>query len=317
MPARKPPSVGPDTEFEVVEIPRPLPLGTKVSRRAKAVIAAGIASPILAILAIIIAATSASSPTATHSTPDYAGVGETVVAEWLGGDPITVPHSSGLGPFLGRELASFSSSSGPVAIPTRSIAFVGARHEQVNGLHYVTDTYLVVSPDLGTVDVAVTMETTPRGAVVVASPAVTPYTSTAAAHHLAYPSDSPTQAMVTQIDAWASAYASNDESALYNLAGATTQVHYRGLSGVALISTPTVNSCEIPVKITASSTAICQVSLELGVRSNHKLAWTASYDLLLGRLTAALPTVVAWGPPGSGSSLSPGENALPGLAAAG
>jgi hypothetical protein len=136
---------------------------------------------------------------------------------------------------------------------------------------------------------------------------------------------------VTQaIQGWAQAYTSGSSSELHLAVGDPSGADtYRPLSGVASVSTSIPWAA--PIGPARSGEMIAQVDLAItwdhsgsrsagvsgtsgvsGVSGNSGTPTPSALDVLVERANSAAPVVVAWGPPGSGPTLTPYSNAVHG-----
>jgi len=133
-----------------------------------------------------------------------------------------------------------------------------------------------------------------------------------------------TSAVQSAIDGWTAAFTSGSGSQLRLAVGDTrSSVHYVAMSGIAS-ATDTVVAAATRVAPNLAPTAtstnpsaeIVEVTLNLLWRGEKVPSFGSStgpqttMDLLLERANTAAPVVVAWGPPGSGPSLVPYQNAV-------
>jgi len=122
------------------------------------------------------------------------------------------------------------------------------------------------------------------------------------------------------ITGWADAYTSGSPSSLHLAVGDPNPAdHYQPLSGVSSVTaTPTWGA---RIGSPSADEMIVQVDLDIvwdgqqnvsglsGVSGTSGNAPTTTLDLLVERADSAAPVVVAWGPPGSGPTLTPYSNA--------
>jgi hypothetical protein len=119
--------------------------------------------------------------------------------------------------------------------------------------------------------------------------------------------DPPNGALAQSIQGWANAFTSGSPASLALAVGdPNSSDHYVPLSGVSQ-----VQSTVLYYAPTSTTTAIAEVNLAIAW-SGHPLPKAANYafDILIERPLSAAPVVVAWGPPGSGPSLVPYQNAV-------
>lgn len=120
---------------------------------------------------------------------------------------------------------------------------------------------------------------------------------------------------VTQaVNGWAQAYGSGDAQNLTLAVGDTNSNDYfTPLFGVSNISASVTSYAELP-----NNAAVTEVSLTVTwsgqppPSSSSQSTPPITMDLLIERATSAAPVVVAWGPPGTGPTLRPYQNAFHG-----
>jgi len=110
------------------------------------------------------------------------------------------------------------------------------------------------------------------------------------------------------LNGWAHAYATGSPSQLALTVGDPNALdHYTPLSGVSQVQSVTVDFSYSNPK---ANTGQSLLEVTLTVSMNHvSQPVQLTYDLLVERTNSAAPTIVAWGPPGSGPSLTPYQNA--------
>jgi len=246
--------------------------------------------------------------------PDYHSVAEQVLWAWLEGKPSPFPVAQGLQRSLGRTPAT--NATAPASMQPELVAFDSALHgslsnpAQATNQSWVTDTYYVTTKT-GVFLASVTLVLTPSGPVVAADPSLAPVP--VANGHNVPPLDythlltnaNPPNGVTTQVDSWANAYASNDQEALFALTGDTRAVTFGGLGGWSVVGTPNIVGY-----YPSHNTALVRVEVQMSENSSPQVQITADYDLLLGNISNALPNVWAWGPAGSGLSLTQYQNAV-------
>ena len=124
---------------------------------------------------------------------------------------------------------------------------------------------------------------------------------------------------------WLAAYTSGSDAALHLAVGDPNPAHtYVALSGVRQASYTVLAAA--PVGKPADGDLAVEISLSLVWDHEHVAspelagmngtsgspARQTTMDLLVAHASSAAPVVVAWGPPGSGPSLRPYENAIGG-----
>lgn len=254
---------------------------------------------------------------------DYRGFGQIVASDYLAGRRTALPAASGVGSSLGRNPVSVGSIVSAVntsalskltkaqPITVHALAWAGAQHVTINGQGQVIDRYYA-DTNLGTFVVSVPLSITPKGHPFLGGlPSISamPNAGRGASSAINYNNDFRQQFSLTgpenqQVAAWAQAFASDNSQQLYALTGDTAPATFVGIRGWKLLGHAVTSAAP------GKTTVIAQVALVLQSRSNPSVIVTSSYDLLLGDLNHAVPSVVAWGPPGSGPTLRPLQNAL-------
>ena len=291
-----------------------------------------IAVMVLCAVAGIAGLASKTKPTPAATGPQYVGFATLVVDNYVAGHVLDVPMATGLSATIGRlsavgagavpqQLSLTPGSAQPATatvqpLPVSNVAFYsGTDRHAGKGLTVETDTFLLEYSDgsLGALDVVI--DGTSGGPQLAALPALVPAPATPSAEpqagapvavsSLYAPLSGNLQYRVTQ---WAQAYASNNQTQLYQVTGDTSSRSYEGLGGVKLVGQPTVTaSTQDGPKQPAE--LVVTVELTLQSMAQSSVIEQASYDLLITGIGDKYPDVVAWGPAGSGSSLTPYENA--------
>lgn len=289
-----------------------------LSPRAWGVLGVLIGTFLLSVAAIGIAVGGRKTASATSPAPTYRAEATLVLKSWLAGQASPVPVASGIASNLGRAIsasAQQSTTPPPVsAIPTTSVVYLNSTPHALGKRSWVVDTF-DVSTGTSVWVASVTLLITPGGPVVGTMPSLTPYVhATTNTSELTYANTyqkaqvSLTQGETSQINAWASAFVSNDRAQLYTLSGDTADAHFDGLTGFSEEGTPNVLSATA-----GGSNILVDLTLSVSPTSDPTQSLTLGYDVLLANITNPLPNVVAWGPAGTGFSLYPYENARSGV----
>lgn len=105
---------------------------------------------------------------------------------------------------------------------------------------------------------------------------------------------------------WANAYASDDPQALVQITGNTsTAAHYRGLGGFTVTAVTTHRNYR------TSDGMVVRARVLFSSASAEKLVVQSEFDLLVLNPDAPYPNVAAWGPAGSGPTLTATYNIEP------
>lgn len=289
-------------------VPRVTIPATQARRRARVVLAGVFLGPVLALVALAVAAGHRSAP-AVGPVPAHDRAFARVAAEdFLAGRATSLPYAAGLDPSLGRS--GDGASAPPIAY--RSLAWQSAAEEELAGRRYEDDTFLVAT-GAGLWHLSVQTVDSPGGPVIGADPSLAPApmapTDQAAAVSVsALAGDNQSElgdGANRQIQAWAQAYANGDSATLYRLTGDTRPETYASLQGWVFDRVSVTSSA------TSGNRALAQLQLTMHQVDQPASAMTSSYDVLLGDLNQSLPFVQAWGPPGSGPALVAYQNGLP------
>ena len=246
------------------------------------------------------------------SIGQYANFAEQALIDWAAGRPTSLPRAQGVTPSLGREsLSTALGQNGPAAaasIHAGDISYISTSYFINNGQRIEDDMFLVTTP-YGNLRVEVPVAVTPGGPVIAADPSASPVSLPNGAP-VGYETQSNNPIppnLGAQVDKWAQAYASNNSQALYDLmGGACPHSTYHGLGGWRVIGTPSVAST-LPVDNGTRLVAQVNVVLQAGSRVNGPVM-TIPYDLLAGDLGALYPSILAWGPTGTGPFLTACQN---------
>lgn len=254
-----------------------------------------------------------------------------VAIDYLDAIPTNVPTATGIDPSLGRlKIGASGVASGPAAaIPYTSINLYSSNQlppDTGGGVGRVIDTFLVQgtaavgapvtvsavnasAPPPPAFFLSVTMRGTPSGPQIATlpsfGPAIFQSVTNPALDWSGYPQATLTSGATSQIDTWALAYTTNNETGLYQLTGDPTQHIYYGMPGSwNLIGEPKVTSAT-----TRGQQALVQVQMTIAPTATPNAVINESFDLLLAQIDRPLPPIVAWGPAGTGWNLTPFTNA--------
>lgn len=294
-----------------------------VRRRTKVILAAIVASwLLLAVLVLVsVGASSRASKAvkvlqdkpAAKVLPDYKAQADQVVIDYLDAADVQLPRAQGIPARLGRTVESNTSTPTPAAaIKYRSVAFLDAKHlgTVLASDQRVLDRFMVLAQH-HTYVMTIVLQPTRLGPMLAALPSMAPAVQLAsggpALDWMNYTQVQLSAGAVSQVDAWAQAYAANDRTALYQLTGDPSAHTYTGLGGWQVIGTPTVVSAT-----TRGQQALVQVQVTMAPANNTAAQTVQAFDLLMQDVSRPLPPVVAWGPAGAGWSLRPFMNAAPG-----
>lgn len=291
-------------------VPRATVPAERAHRRARLVLAGVFLGPVLALVALAVAAGNRPRPP-TGTPPGHDRAFAQIAAEdYLAGRATSLPYAEGLDPSLGRAGAATSGAEEPIAY--RALAWQSATAGAMAGRRFEDDTFVVATP-AGLWHLSVQTLDGAGGPVIGADPSLAPDPTapggqTAALSVAALDSGNQSSlgsGATQQVEAWARAYASGDSATLYRLTGDTRPVAYPSLQGWVYDRVSVVGSA------TKGPNALAQVQLTMHEAGDPAQAATCGYDLLLGALSQSLPFIQAWGPAGSGPSLAAYQAAVP------
>lgn len=301
-------------------VPRATVPARQAHRRARFLLVGVASGPVLALLALAVAAGGGSRPPAMAGQQGHDRAFAEVAAEdFLAGRPTVLPYVQGLDPVLGRgttqsETGGSDPASGggaPVAIPFRSLAWRSASEGRAGGQSYELDTFVVATAS-ALWHLTIQVIDAPAGPVIGADPSLAPDPTAPAGTEgaLGYsglagagqPELGP--GAQRQVQAWAQAYVEGDGATLYRLSGDTGGHTYPSLQGWAL------DRASVAGSVVKADAALAQVQVVMHEVADPALSVTSSYDLLLDHLGQALPFVQAWGAAGAGPTLVPFANAV-------
>jgi hypothetical protein len=317
-------------EDEAEEVPNPsLPDGRRLARRQvwtrRYVKWSVIACPVLLLAAL--AAITKASHTPTLTAPGSPGqVAATVeLDQWLAEQPSPLPGASILSYDGATPLAPPKGYKGP------ALTWKGAIEEFTLVTHPTSN-----DPSIWHVGVEVAINRH-GGAIAISGPS---FLRSISAQPGSWSQGGPwpgldatssvSGAVQTVIDNWLAAYTSGNDAELHLAVGDPNPAHtYIALSNVRSASDTVLAAA--PVGKPADGYLAVEISLSLVWDHEHVaspnlsdsgLAGTSgttaspapqtTMDLLVAHASSAAPVVVAWGPPGSGPSLRPYENAIGG-----
>ncbi|HVT77878.1 MAG TPA: hypothetical protein VHD87_12670 [Acidimicrobiales bacterium] len=302
------------TTSQWTAIPRAIVPDRVAALRVKVVLAAvlfaAFAGPCSFVMTL---AKSAQSPAATP-TYRYAGFAQLAAMDYLAGRDTTLPRVQELPPDLGREAAPSTDGSGRQTsvkpIPAIGLALDRSRSEVLGDKTEEIHTFVFSTTGGKLYNLAVTVLITDNGPVIAALPALSPGRVAPVVPGVDYKTlGNPAnvdEGVTTQVRAWASAYARDDEEGLYRVTGDTQERRYVGLGGYVVTTQPSVLS-----SIAKGDKQLVQIRVTMTNLADPGVVLTSDFDLLLeGRGKKALPDVAAWGPAGTGMSLERYQNAV-------
>jgi hypothetical protein len=317
--------------MSIIEVPRELLQTRTIRRRTKIIIGAMVMLVIVLFMITIVTASDAAKYKAMVRQVDQAvaklpqaapapallGAAETAAIDYLSAQPYRLPTAQGVSSDLGRSYQDPTTGQqvNGVAIPFNSINLYNTIYEGKPGTasYTILQQFLVQGPHDWLLTVPIQLSgNTP---VVVADPTLLPYVARASSPPaLTQPpqngySATLSSGAISQIDAWAQAWVSNNQQQLYQLAGDTSNQTFFGLGGWTLVQAPQVVNVE-----QRGQQQLVTIILTMAPNSNSQQVTQSPYQLLLQPVSQPLPDVVAWGPAGVGWSLKPYQQAVPGPA---
>jgi hypothetical protein len=291
------------------EVPNPKSPGVfTLARKQKwfhrAVIADIVVAPLILLLILfsVIGGSKGSTTGATNPNPLInPGVyqGQVAIQQWLNSKPSPLP---------GGHIVSFYNTV-PIHAPSTATPPV-ANDEIVNYIVLANGTFYKVSVEAQLTGSSASIISDPYLSVTANSTTVPGSTPTISSP---WPGISPTPVpssgpLQQSVQGWANALTSGSSSSLALSIGDPNQGdHYVPLHGVSQVA----STIEFYAPTNKTGTkAIAEVNLAI-TWNGEKPTTNSNYtfDILIERPLSAAPVVVAWGPPGSGPSLTPYQNA--------
>lgn len=307
--------------YEIYPAPKPF----RVPRKLKIIVVVMLLCAMGGLAGLASAAGKTKQP--APGTPTYLGYAQLVAQNYVSGHPLGLPVASGLTTALGRSTqeaatSQQSQSTGTSTQPSTTVAplnvaylsFVSGNDRAASGGTIETDTFVIEQEDGSLSQLVVVLSG--QGSKVPtlgAAPTLLPESSASAGGAVqtgvsaASSQNSVPTKVVSQVNAWATAFTTSNHD-LYIVTGDTANRSYNGITGYKLVGNPLIVS-STPYDPAKPATSIeLTVQLTLQSTSNPAVVTTSTYDLLADNLNDALPSIAAWGPPGSGSSLVPFQN---------
>lgn len=235
-------------------------------------------------------------------------VAEVVAADFLAGRDTIAPVAAGLD-------ASFSLGSAGVsraALPVRSRSELSWRRVVVLDRLMEYHDYLVTTTAGASFVLTVAMELGPRGAVLAAYPTLQPavYAASGSTKALDYTEeksklDGVPAPVAERVGKFAAAWAANDAAVLRDLTGdaGAQPGEYVGLGGFETAGGPQIVSA-----VPRGDALVLRVRLVLTAPSANGFSMSNDLDLLVLNPNSTIPLIVAWGPAGTGPTLTPNNN---------
>jgi len=312
--------------MSIIQVPRELLQSSTIRRRTKLLLGAMVALLLVMVLVVVAALRAESHYRAMVRQVDreaqvlpqrqppaqLEAAAQTAAVDYLQAQSYPLPLAQGLSRYLGRNYTDPTSDQTQVGAPI-SVVSLSVYKIQYEGS--VVLVQLLAEPAQGSeLLVVVPMQMRGQVPVLVGYPSLLPYTAAVAAPPAI--TAAPTQGVSplpagaqSQLDAWAQAWATNNQAQLYSLSGDTSNQTFYGLGGWTLQQPPQVVQTQ-----QRGDQELVTVVLTLAAQSNPSQVLQTPYQVLLQPVGQPLPDVVAWGPAGVGWGLRPYQQALPGPA---
>lgn len=279
-----------------------------------AVVGSLLFAAVCGIIALFVALGSNTAPDVDPTTaqPRAGSLAETAARDFLAGRATRVPTASGVDASFGRDVAD----SEFVPVRLEVLSFARARWElvtlgaQTAEVHTFDVTVSEVDQPLVVTVVALVGD---RGAVLAAQPSIGPriwerfdvagfdYRGVEGASTAALPE--PVGAAIAR---WAQAYGANDGAELQAVVDdpAGTVDSYVGIGGLDAAPGDITVVSHLPL----DGGLLVRVRVLFSATSANGFSASNDFDLLITQAATTTPKVVAWGPPGSGPTLTPYQN---------
>lgn len=290
-------------------VPRKFRTERRMRTRTRVLIGVIIFSWILALLVGF----SGAAPEVEPPGIQYRSEATAAVYAWLAGEPVQLATTTAAADF-GRLPARLQDDddreiSVVEPIPFDFVSWQDATVTATGTTPFETHRFLVGLDSGRVLDVTVVIMVTPTGPVLAQAPTVQAprLADTPSADGLGWGSAlgaaNPSNAVIEQIQAWAQAWAQADTRELYALTRDTEPRLYRGLGGF----TPT-NVAVLAAGTNEEGKIVARVRITMFDDSIPSVIVNTDFDVLVGRVTEPLPSIEAWGPPGSGPTLVAFQN---------
>lgn len=307
-----------DDSVEYTAQPRMGLPASKAERKARTALGAVLLALPLAALAILIsfgaiaaAAAGGKSKAAEVETFKYEAAARSVVVDYMSGRVPSIPAAINVNAFAARESTNNTGvASAPTPVPVLSISSLSAETINIKDRSIEVHEFLVRT-DAGLLEVSVTILDA-DGPVLAALPSIKPADVGVPPEDAAFSWDAvfgqavlDQDIAIEQVAKWADAYGADDADALYRLTNDPENHLYRGIGGLQSADQPVIKSAATFNK----TQVLLTVTVTLRSTRNAALVLKSDYDLLLDDLDRAVPSIVAWGPAGTGPTLVPFSNA--------
>lgn len=312
--------------LERTAVPREFSSPRRFTRRFRAVVALVAFAALSGPLGCVAAFANRPIDVVPVRQPRHAAVAAVVAQSYLAGLAVPVPVAGGLGPAAGREPVERPGEPPslevpePRPIPHDWIVPMAAGVEVLPGgeaTERVVETHsFLVGAAGGVLVLTVPIVETAAGAPALgALPSLEPYVPDAAAGDLpgldwsaTLATDRPGTALRERVAEWARAYAGDDRRRLLEITGDSRNgVSYVGLGGWEVVGEPHVGG----LLTRDDGLSACQVEVALASAADPAMTVRVAFDLLVADAGEPLPSIVAWGPAGTGLALEPHAAAVP------
>jgi hypothetical protein len=307
-------------QLEIYPEPQPF----KTPRKLKIIVAVMVVSALGGLAGVAAASQKKKAPS---TGPQYEGFAVLVAQNYVAGRSLDVPVASGVTTSLGRlSQAATQTNQGSVSgsqpsstvkpLKVAQVSFESSTDTTTKATGTVeTDTFWLEYENGSIGQLAVVVNGGPHGPALGALPTLMPGPPAGSATPVqtGLPLDQQASPLphniIYQVGQWATAFVSNDKQALYQVTGDTSSQTFTGIGGYTLVGNPTIVSSSPYNAKHPPKTLTVTVQLTMVSKTDPTVLTRSSYDVVVTSLSNAYPNVVAWGPPGSGSTLVAYQNA--------
>lgn len=268
-----------------------------------------LAGPLSFVLTVLQSSDPVTSNTVSHPTT-VASFAEIVARDYLSGRPTIMPVAEDVDPTFGFAITAETQDAPGFAF--ESLTLYSVRSSIVDQRSLYTSIFRVQTTD-GLFDLTiVTGQDALNLSILVAQPSLT--RSTVAASAVAEApryqldpnllADTP-GSVIAAAERWAAPFADDDRDQLrLVVGGGPQQGDYVGIGGFALSGRPEI----LAVVAAEDGSATVRARLVFSQTGANRFQSSSEFDLLVQDYTSADARVVAWGPAGSGPTLTPYQN---------
>lgn len=268
-------------------------------------------------------------PPPSYTPPLYVGAATVFVEAWINGQPSPLPVNTGLSPSL-RQLPTDNEGKSPTApLNIQNVAWSSHVTLPNGASEYPRELHrFIASIGNQSIFIYITIAGSDIGPVLVSDPAILPAPFIQGNLNVTVPEGEPAaikEGLVEQLKLWAQAYGTDNRNTLLRLTGDPNGQIYPGLPGgkFNLVGDPTIfKSAVTPDGKTIVTLSVTYVPTQTVLQNPNDPAsakettnienqkFSMQFDLLIENSEQAFPFIVAWGPVGTGTLLTPYENAL-------